>query len=67
MRVLGVEDDAKTAALLCRGLKEAGYLVEVTDTAEKALHFALHGCFDLVLLDVVLAHQDWLATERGSP
>jgi DNA-binding response OmpR family regulator len=64
MRVLGVEDDAKTAALLCRGLKEAGFLVEVTDTAEKA--FALHGCFDLVLLDV-LADQDWLATGLGSP
>jgi len=66
MRVLAVEDTAKTAALLWCGLKEAGFLVEVTDTAQKALHFALHGCFDFVLLDV-LAHQDWLATERGSP
>ena len=54
MRVLIVEDEAKLAALLRRGLVEEGYAADVAATGEDALWMAESTPFDAVVLDVVL-------------
>jgi two-component system OmpR family response regulator len=41
MRLLLVEDDAKTAAFILKGLKESGYAVDHVSEGETGLHMAL--------------------------
>lgn len=58
MRVLIVEDEAKTAAYLRQGLSESGFTVEVCGNGEDGLHQALMGENDLIILDVMLPGRD---------
>jgi two-component system copper resistance phosphate regulon response regulator CusR len=67
MRVLIVEDDAKTAAYLCKGLCEEGFVVDVAHSGGDGLFLARSGPFDVVVLDIMLPGMDgWemLATLR---
>ncbi len=65
MRVLVVEDDAKTARSLSRGLREAGFLVDVVVSAQEGLAYALEGGYDLLLLDVMLPDREgWWVLEE---
>ena len=57
-RVLIVEDEAKTAAFLRKGLSEAGYTVDVAGNGEDGLHLARTGGYDVVILDVLLPGRD---------
>jgi len=54
MHLLVVEDEAKTAAYLRRGLTEHGFSVSVATTGTEGLHLAREGSFDAVVLDVML-------------
>ncbi|MGI9434247.1 MAG: response regulator transcription factor [Geminicoccaceae bacterium] len=54
MRVLVVEDEAKMANLLKRGLQEEGYAVDVAGTAEDAIWFGKENSYDAIILDVML-------------
>jgi two-component system OmpR family response regulator len=54
MRVLLVEDEAKMAALLGRGLRKEGMVVDVTDRGEDALWMADAHPYDVIVLDVML-------------
>jgi two-component system copper resistance phosphate regulon response regulator CusR len=54
MKVLVVEDERKTAAYLRTGLAENGFVVDVAHAGDDALHVALTGTYDLILLDVLL-------------
>jgi two-component system, OmpR family, response regulator len=54
LRLLIVEDSAKMAALLERGLHEAGYAVDVSTNADDALWLAKENPYDAIVLDVVL-------------
>lgn len=54
MRILIVEDEAKTAQYLNRGLTENGYTVDVRHNGADGLALATTGTFDLVILDVLL-------------
>jgi DNA-binding response OmpR family regulator len=54
MKLLLVEDDAKLAAALHRGLEAEGFAVEVTGDGEDGLWRAGEGGFDLILLDIML-------------
>ena len=54
MRVLVIEDERKTAAFIHKGLREAGYVVEVAESARAGLTLAANIEFDLVVLDVML-------------
>jgi len=65
MRLLVVEDEAKMAQLLRRGLSEAGFAVDVTDRGEEALWMAKSRPYDAIVLDVMLPGIDGLATCRG--
>lgn len=65
MRILIVEDEAKTAKFLQKGLDEAGYVVSVAGDGFDGLHLAQELDFDLVILDVMLPGLDgWQVLER---
>ena len=54
MKLLVVEDDAKIAAALRRGLTGEGFQVEVARDGVDGLWRAREGSYDLILLDVML-------------
>lgn len=56
MKLLVVEDEAKLADYLRKGLSEAGYTVEVALNGIDGLHLAMDATHDLVLLDSVTRH-----------
>ncbi|WP_313241071.1 heavy metal response regulator transcription factor [Stutzerimonas kunmingensis] len=58
MRILVVEDEAKTADYLKRGLEESGYSVEVARNGVDGKHLIEEETFDLVILDVMLPGLD---------
>jgi two-component system OmpR family response regulator len=65
MRVLVVEDEKKMADLLRRGLREAGFAVDVAECGEDALWMAGAHPYDAIVLDVMLPGIDGLQTCRG--
>ncbi len=54
MRILVVEDEAKTGDYLKQGLTEAGFVVDLARNGKDGLHFALTEAYDLAVLDVML-------------
>lgn len=58
MRILVIEDEAKTAAYLRQGLSENGFTVETCASGDDGLHQALAVENDLVILDVMLPGRD---------
>ena len=54
MRLLVVEDEARLAQALRRGLVSDGFTVDVAGDGASGLEKARHGDFDAVLLDVML-------------
>lgn len=58
MRVLIIEDEAKTAAYLRKGLEENGFTADVATDGETGLEFARHGGYDAVILDVMLPQRN---------
>jgi two-component system OmpR family response regulator len=60
MRLLVVEDDAKLVAALARGLRGAGYAVDVARDGEAALSQAAVYPYDGIVLDVMLPRRDGL-------
>jgi two-component system OmpR family response regulator len=54
MRLLVVEDSARMATVLQRGLSEAGYAVDVATTSEDAAWLATEEPYDAIVLDVML-------------
>jgi two-component system OmpR family response regulator len=54
MRVLVVEDEARMASLLERGLREEGYAVDVASDGPDGLWMATENDYDAVLLDIML-------------
>jgi two-component system OmpR family response regulator len=65
VRVLLVEDEAKLAALVARGLSERGHVVEVVATGFEAVTSARTGGYDVILLDVALPDFDGFRVCRG--
>src|SRR6266536_2134208 len=60
MRILVVEDDAKMAELLRRGLTQRGHKVDVTMDGLKGLERSQSQAFDVIVLDVMLPGMDGL-------
>jgi len=58
VRALIVEDEAKMAALLRRGLVEEGYAADVARSGEDALWMARATPYDAIVLDVMLPGVD---------
>jgi two-component system, OmpR family, response regulator MprA len=64
MRILVVEDDAKMAKLLHRGLTGQGHTVEVASDGLKGLEKSRTMVFDAIVLDVMLPGVDGLHVAR---
>lgn len=65
MRILVVEDEAKTADYLRKALSEAGYAVETAHNGLDGLHLAAEFEFALIILDVMLPGLDgWQLLQR---
>jgi two-component system copper resistance phosphate regulon response regulator CusR len=54
MKILVVEDEAKVAEVLKRGLSEADYDVDIAYDGESGLRLALSGKYELIMLDINL-------------
>jgi two-component system, OmpR family, copper resistance phosphate regulon response regulator CusR len=54
MRLLLVEDDARIARFVAKGLREQAYAVDVTANGDDALYEAAINSYDLVILDVMI-------------
>ena len=58
MRILVIEDEAKTARFLKKGLGEAGFVVDVASDGQDGLEMARSLDFDLIILDIMLPTLD---------
>lgn len=58
MRILVIEDEAKTAAYLRKGLAENGFAVDVSRQGDEGLERARAGGYDLLILDIMLPGRD---------
>lgn len=58
MKILVVEDDAKIASFLQKGLSEESYSVDLSAHADEALYLAQVNAYDIILLDVMLPGRD---------
>src|SRR3984885_8830010 len=65
MRILVVDDEAKTAKFLKKGLSEAGFVIDVAANGVDGLRLAQDVDFDLIILDVMLPSLDgWQVLTR---
>ena len=58
MKVLIVEDEAKTSDYLYQGLTENGFVVDLARNGVDGLHLAASGSYDVIVLDVMLPGRD---------
>jgi two-component system OmpR family response regulator len=61
VRILLVEDDAKIASFIAKGLKAAGYAVDHASDGEKGLHLGLTEPYDAAIIDIMLPKLDGLS------
>jgi len=61
MRILVVEDDNKIASFVAKGLKQNGYVAEISSDGEDALQKVQTAPFDVVVVDLMLPKMDGLA------
>ncbi len=54
MKLLVVEDEAKTGEYLSKGLTESGFVVDLADNGMTGYHLAMTNDYDLLILDVML-------------
>ena len=65
MKILIIEDEAKTGKFLRKGFSEAGYVADVASDGMEGLHLAMEVDFDLIVLDVMLPGLDgWQVLTR---
>jgi two-component system OmpR family response regulator len=60
MKVLLVEDDIKIASFIAKGLREAGFLVDVCHDGTSGLASGLSGQYDAAVIDIMLPVLDGL-------
>jgi len=58
MRILVVEDEARMASLVKRGLEEEGYAVDIAGNGEDGVWLGTENPYDAVVLDVLLPDID---------
>ncbi len=65
VRVLVAEDERKVAAHIERGLKEAGYAVDVAADGDEALWLGEQHTYDAMVLDVMMPQRDGFSVVRA--
>jgi two-component system copper resistance phosphate regulon response regulator CusR len=58
LRILLVEDEARMAGFIAKGLREQAYAVDIAHDGDQALYNAAVNSYDLVILDVLLPGRD---------
>jgi DNA-binding response OmpR family regulator len=58
MKILIIEDEAKLAQVLLKGLKENGYIADWAEDGELGLDLAREGDYAAIILDVMLPKKD---------
>ena len=58
MRILVIEDDARMAGVIAKGLRENSYAVDVAQDGEAGLYQAAINDYDVIVLDVLLPKHD---------
>ncbi len=61
MRALVVEDDRSISEFVARGLREAGFAVDVLGDGEQGLSAAVSTPYDVAIVDLMLPRRDGLA------
>ena len=61
MRILIVEDDKKIASFVSKGLREAGFAVDVATDGVDGLHLGLTEPYDAAVVDIMLPGLDGLS------
>jgi len=64
VRILLVEDDARVAHPIAKGLREQAYAVDLAPDGEAAVYLATENEYDLVILDIMLPVKDGHAVCR---
>jgi len=64
VRILLVEDEARVAGFIARGLREQTYAVDRAADGEEAVYLAAVNDYDLIVLDVMLPKKDGYAVCR---
>ena len=65
MKLLVAEDEPKTGTYLQQGLTEAGFTVDRVENGTDAAQHALHGEYDLLILDVMMPGLDgWQVLQK---
>jgi DNA-binding response OmpR family regulator len=64
MRILVVEDDARIARFVTKGLEESGYHVTVAHDGEEGFLDARYNDYDLIVLDLMLPKIDGIEVAR---
>lgn len=65
MRILVIEDEARTADFIEKGLREKGHAVDVCRTGSEGLSFALSKEHDAIVLDRMLPGMDGLSVLKA--
>jgi DNA-binding response OmpR family regulator len=60
MRILVVEDDKKIASFIAKGLKEAGYAVDISRDGLDGMKLVSSGIYDAAIVDIMLPGIDGL-------
>jgi two-component system copper resistance phosphate regulon response regulator CusR len=58
MRILVIEDEKKTGAFLAKGLREAGFVVDLAPDGETGLALSRVTRFNLLIVDIMLPNKD---------
>ena len=61
MRILVVEDDKKIASFISKGLKEAGFAVDVANDGVDGLHLGVTEPYDAAVVDIMLPGLDGIS------
>lgn len=58
MRVLVIDDEAKTANYVAKGLREHGFVVDIASDGRVGYHYASTQAYDVLILDVMIPGMD---------
>ena len=64
MRILVVEDDARMANVIAKGLRENSYAVDIAPDGDAGLYETSINDYDVIILDVLLPQRDGFAVCR---
>ena len=65
MRILLIEDDSKLSASIAKHLRAESFAVDIAGDGRKGEEFAHVNEYDVILLDIMLPHQDGWTTCRN--